>query len=238
MALEIPATRPCEIVSPESRQMGEYPRKDWIDCSDENFDSLLIQMNDDRYVLGETSTFVDYEWSTPRESRIFLICHETETIKIDVQSISDFHPTRIYWTASAYGNLFPPATEQYLTIRANNVTTEVGAKEWFAFNPSIAVKAGWKLSEEGLFRWVDDAGEMMVESIWWKDGPIRRHPPRINVICSEGWLVVASEKAVQLLFSLLPGASQRIAVIRSFEDSDLRERTIKSAVEEKNWRPL
>jgi hypothetical protein len=75
----------------------------------------------------------------------------------------------------------------------------LGACEWLAFNPAIAIQLGWYLSEDGIFRWVDEQGKIMVESRRWQDGPIDRQPPRTREITGEGWLVVASAEAQMIL---------------------------------------
>jgi len=39
--------------------------------------------------------------------------------------------------------------------------------DWLALNPDIGYLIGWKLANDGLFRWVDNEEHVMVESIWW-----------------------------------------------------------------------
>src|SRR5262249_55545023 len=50
-------------------------------------------------------------------------------------------------------------------------------KNWLALHPTIGFHLGWSLAEDGLFRWVNNAGQTMVESIWWTDGCLEQSPP-------------------------------------------------------------
>lgn len=75
----------------------------------------------------------------------------------------------------------------------------------------------------------------MVESVWWKDGPIRRLPPRTREVCSEGWLVVGTEEAIATLSPVVSPVERRICVVRSYKDRVKTERTIKFEQHTDNW---
>jgi len=49
--------------------------------------------------------------------------------------------------------------------------------------------------KEGLFRWVDANGQMMVESFWWNDGDFLCGTGHSSEQVGEGWLVLASQDA-------------------------------------------
>ena len=69
---------------------------------------------------------------------------------------------------------------------------ETPARTWLALNPSLGLQLNWKLSEDGLFRWVDRHGAVMAESVWWQDGFLGQLPPQFDDEVGEGWLVRAS----------------------------------------------
>jgi hypothetical protein len=83
-------------------------------------------------------------------------------------------------------------------------------------NPAIGYLLDWKLSGDGLFKWVNDKNEMMVESIWWMDGCVSRQPPDFDNELGEGWLVEASEAALDIIISRFGMLQQCISVKRSF----------------------
>ena len=43
-------------------------------------------------------------------------------------------------------------------------------QSFLALNPILAADIGWRPAQDGLFRWVNDTGELMAESIWWRQG--------------------------------------------------------------------
>ncbi|GGD45829.1 hypothetical protein GCM10011514_07290 [Emticicia aquatilis] len=70
---------------------------------------------------------------------------------------------------------------------------------WVVFNPAIAIQMGWKLCKEGLFRWQDKDGNLMVESKFWIDGNTFTKPPHFKSEAGAGWYVIASNKAFEQL---------------------------------------
>ena len=97
---------------------------------------------------------------------------------------------------------------------------DFGGTKWLAFNPDIGISLGWSISPNGLFQWVDKSGEIMVESIFWKDGPIDRKLPKPDNVCSDGWLVVATQSAVNAIRKLTEEETIKInTVIRSYEEN-------------------
>jgi hypothetical protein len=96
---------------------------------------------------------------------------------------------------------------------------------------------GWKLSSEGLFRWLDKTGAIAVESLWWKDGPIRRLPPRFDDVCSEGWLVVLSNNAADDILRVAEQAVHLRAIVRHVKKEREREEMSKVTFNRKEWLP-
>lgn len=65
-------------------------------------------------------------------------------------------------------------------------------RRWLAFNPALAEHLGWCIDPDGLFRWLDSEGSIMVESVWWRDGFAQQKPPLFDDEVGYGWLVRAS----------------------------------------------
>ena len=70
------------------------------------------------------------------------------------------------------------------------------AHKWIAINSNFARRLGWFLSNDESFAWFDSNGELMVKSVYWKDGWIWVKPPRFDTL-GEGWLVLASKKGLE-----------------------------------------
>ena len=63
----------------------------------------------------------------------------------------------------------------------------------------------------------------MVESIRWQDGSIHNHSPRLREVSSEGWLVVASPQAVELIAQAVGPAVRLSVIFRQYRDQDKRD---------------
>jgi hypothetical protein len=94
---------------------------------------------------------------------------------------------------------------------------------WMALCPTFAHKFGWELSNSGLFRYCDSSGDIMVESLWWREGWCHRRQPIQDGFASEGWLVVASPAALHQLIGEFVNLQGVGALCRSAYDSERNE---------------
>lgn len=88
-----------------------------------------------------------------------------------------------------------------IIIQNAPIWKEFTGDNWIALNPALGKLLEWHLSNDGLFRWVDQYKQLMVETIWWNDG----NPRQLGVhFCAvgQGWIVVASKEAMKQLKSL------------------------------------
>jgi hypothetical protein len=121
---------------------------------------------------------------------------------------------------SEYGELKVDDKVNVLIIQNVTYGFDSSGSDWLALNPFIGHRLGWQLSKDGLFRWVDVAGNTMVESLWWLDGQVEQSPPHLNNEVGEGWLVVASQSAWDLI-KAKHGVLRQIAKIeRTFWHDD------------------
>jgi len=84
---------------------------------------------------------------------------------------------------------------------------------WIAFNSKIAQSLNWTLSKTNLFEWLDGDGQVMVRSGYWKDGWVSLEPPRFEGL-GGGWYVLASNRAVETIWSAFPNAESHLWVSR------------------------
>lgn len=104
------------------------------------------------------------------------------------------HPMEDYLLAGT-GN------PHFIICRGGYYSSASIRKHWLAINPSCALFLGWKPSPQGLFAWVDESGNKMVETIYWQSGnPSFKY--RFEYETGEGWLVLASPEALVQLKSI------------------------------------
>lgn len=199
-----PTIKPMEIINPEKDANKYWFDKDWVYNIDINSQVFITTYNDSFTVIGEETTFRKCDnQESPKETRFSLLC-TANYIKdiISTHDSSDQYfdpfPSSLLWKARKY-----PVTErsgafQSLIISGSPRQVLIGTKSWIALNPFIGQECKWQVSEEGLFRWVDDTGEVMVESIFWQDGSIRRWAYH-DEFTAEGWLVIASKEAIKII---------------------------------------
>jgi hypothetical protein len=66
--------------------------------------------------------------------------------------------------------------------------------DFLALNPVLGLHLGWKCTDKaGLFRWIDEHGQTMAESIWWQDGNVLSSDHSgIDQAAHQGWLVIVT----------------------------------------------
>ncbi|MDD2776113.1 MAG: hypothetical protein PHU06_09165 [Gallionella sp.] len=206
------ATTPFDMLGFSSKE------NEWIAKRDIAFDQFAINLDAGYLVIGELTQFKEWSWSVPTEQRFSMACHPDYPRPDELRGAFNFFPHQSIWNASEYPNLYGAGELPALVVYGKAYQVAIGNTEWLAFNPAFAVKLGWSLSEEGLFRWVNAAGRTMVESIWWQDGPVDRRPPRHDEVTGDGWLVVASPDAQSILLQKFAPISIMRAVNRSFTE--------------------
>ena len=66
--------------------------------------------------------------------------------------------------------------------------------------------------------WVDDDGVVLVESVWWVDGTLAQFETTASRDeVGEGWLVLATERAMRELQAMFPGMRRREFVERGYQ---------------------
>lgn len=212
-----PVIRPASIVPFVG--LGFSSKKDeWKEAHSVALENLATSFNGGYLVAGELSRFKEWDWSVPIEQRFSMASHPDLPCKNELSGAFDFFFYDSIWNASEYPNLHRANKFPALVVYGHSRQVAIGVTEWLAFNPAFAMRLGWSLSEEGLFRWIDADGIIMAESIWWQDGPMDRQPPHINEITGEGWLVVVSPEAqISILEHYSPITFMRAAK-RSFKD--------------------
>ncbi|TMP27707.1 hypothetical protein CWB99_05835 [Pseudoalteromonas rubra] len=215
LALE-PRIRPECIVIPKAKDREvSYKHDEWLEDIEQGITQFVDRSDTGKQIIGELTAWSWLDWDLPTEIRMSNVCHPGLNEDMDITSPSALFPSMMHWSAIDYPEM-TATREPSLVIYGTGSYIDHGGIEWLALNPSIGFSLGWSISEKGLFRWVDEKGNIMVESIHWKDGPVSRQPPKMDDICSNGWLVVASDEAIAKIRENIGHAAKVNAVVRSY----------------------
>ncbi len=201
----------------------------WHNIEEKDFLKLQIK-NDINYILAERSILIYTDMERIREIR------KSEVIfdKINIpHSLNSFY----YRILSTYIEEYPKLKlkNAYNNLILENITIHSISKNsnWLAINPMICKQFGWKLSDHGMFRWIDDNGDIMVETRWWQDGLINDYNITHDEV-GEGWLVIASKKAMRKISNKFNNISQ-IKGIKRYKENEYSDSNSKIKKETLNY---
>jgi hypothetical protein len=164
----------------------------WLEQTTQAADSTCCKTDDGLIVLAEETTLKWLEWGTPTEVRRSVVVPSRILYPEDIDA---FFGKMVNRLVSEYPFLRASITTPLLVFRHSDYAYDSPGKIWLALDPIIGFCLGWSVAEDGLFRWVNNAGQTMVQSIWWTDSLVGQAPPHFDDEVGEGWLVVASQAA-------------------------------------------
>jgi hypothetical protein len=185
-----PTERPVEMRAMEWRLRDDYG-KVWLRGDNADSWSDYPECINGLYIIGERTWFIRPDWEWPREERrrglIVGPCASGQTH----ECLDTSHEL----TFQSYLRGLGQENEQLIVL--NSERQLVGsAYRWAAINSTFARKLGWRPSGDEPFDWVDSSGNLMVKSIFWRDGWIWLEPPRFESL-GEGWLVLSTELGIR-----------------------------------------
>jgi len=187
-----PTERPVELSAMEWELWDEHG-KAWLRGDKADSWSDYPERINGLYIIGERSCFIRPNWEWPREERhrglIFGPC--------DSGQIHEYLSSSHELTFECYLQRFGQNDEQLIVF--NSERRLVGpAYRWAAINSTFATQLGWHSSDDEPFEWFDAYENLMVKSVYWRDGWIWLEPPRFESL-GEGWLVLATEQGVKTI---------------------------------------
>jgi hypothetical protein len=220
MLLVQPEKRPSCILPIPERDWYKIDRHNWLDQVDEVLHFVSTQMTDKRIVLAEKTHLQVLESTIFEEIRQSMICTTTTPRPSVLESWDQFFLTSSRCLVSEYEHLqYEKEPISFIFQKGHHYDSP--GDNWLALNPVIGQQLGWHhLENEGLFRWVDANNAMMVESIWWKDGPMGWHGSHDHDETGEGWLVVASQEAFSQIRHQYPLLKRQLMVERECYDKN------------------
>jgi len=229
MLLTRPGSRPAEVRPISGRDGYGRSNGDWLSRVNEAINPVDFYISHGNRILAEETTLKRPEWENPTEIRRSAIYLSTMpslnaddsyypfSLKVSNRLIMEY--------ASLQGNEVPMPLIIYNIAYGHDSP----GRNWLALSPTVGYLLGWKLTEHGLFRWINDEGAMMAESIWWRGGCIEQSPPNYDDEVGEGWLVQASELAWDIITSRFGTLKRLISIKRSFyQDKQRIENTASS----------
>ncbi len=88
----------------------------------------------------------------------------------------------------------------------NSALSPQPKENWLAVNPMLAMDIGLTLNEkEGNFRWENDKGEIIIESVFWQLGDIGNKAGHHNSESGNGWLVLITREGIDAIINSLAG---------------------------------
>jgi hypothetical protein len=188
----------------------------------------LLQTQDGLVIFGEYTKIKRLEWETPIIIRQSLISTARPDEK---EGRYSFFRRTSFCLMQDYSQLsLGQSSPQPLVIRHELRMYDSPGAEWMAFNPELARAVGWTLDDETLFGWKDEKGQPMVWSIWWQDGLYQALPPKLYDDVGEGWAIVGSSKALEIITAQMgKQLTQYIRVEESQREEGQRKSSVKNA---------
>jgi hypothetical protein len=235
-----PSRRPA-VVAPiaelamASDSMGRYVKENWTQGVELDASAVgrPVDQLADRIVIAEETWVQWLDWKEATETRVGL----RVPLQVEEKPRGRAHESIDEEDRAATALRARCGTSEYTRV-AEYLTTPVGpslllrqyalafetpAKYWLAINPELGRRLGWTPSAEGLFRWVDDNGRLMAESLWWEDGSRSMRPPHFEDEIGRGWLVVATRPALEQIAALVGATADWARIERSAREQDIKE---------------
>ena len=219
-----PRDRPSAIKPFPDLEIG-VDKHEWISNAWDSLPLTGLDRVDGRFVLAEATRLrLVGDRRKLAETRWASICPFSSEMNGSELTVQKLFGSVIKGLAGENPASNPSAA---LAVRNTDYGYDSPGSDWIALNPSIAAELGWSRVADGLFRWIDDDGDVMVESFWWTDGNVEFDhigfgPDQVG----SGWVVVASERAFRQIEEWYGTSSRGSIVVReSHQQSSLVENT-------------
>jgi hypothetical protein len=197
-------------IAPEQSYTTE---KGWVNkCAESPRLAIPMQAYNDMFVIGEWTRIIKLTDDTPAEEFGMKVSYSTDKPKEN-----KFFGNSHLWSPTSEYLSHGMEDPNIIVVRDGYFTWQRLQQQWIAINPAYAYTLGWEPLEDGLFAWQDANGERMVESIFWQCGNTH-YRSRTNHEVSEGWLVLASPKAMDAIKSISPLYSCQLVKRGSMDD--------------------
>ncbi len=186
-----PILRPEYILKPKFEEYSITEEK-FLNKIELELNHTYSLNQDDRIILAEFSRYRFLNRPEGiQERKNIIIKNESDNLS------QDFYKKGL--TIDDYRRITSIKSNQII-IQNEPLWGDMYGSNWIAINPILAKSLGWKLSENGLFRWVNNEREIMIETLWWVDGFIETKGVHFCTV-GEGWILSANKKALNQIYS-------------------------------------
>ena len=198
--------RPAELVAMDWDRFGEV-NKSWLRGEGADSWNDYPSSVNGLQIIGERTLFISPEWEWPREERYrgLLLGGKSD---VDRDSLASRHELTFSTYLQGIGQ-----NEDQIVIWNSERQLVGPAYRWIAFNSLVARRLGWQPSNAEPFQWLNRDGELMVTSLFWRDGWIDLEPPHFEAL-GEGWLVLATPSGMQAIRDTWPEAEYHLWIER------------------------
>ncbi|MBN1316411.1 MAG: ATP-binding protein [Anaerolineales bacterium] len=200
--LDQPVQRPSSIIhmggSPREYSIVDRLPDDWVQKPEDSLSLLPLNMPDGRIVLGERTQLRLLEDNWPKEERISVIRAVRTDGLWSGLNVQDGHPpfARVHGVQSKYYLRIHESVDHLVVVNEAHEHETTGSR-WLALNPEMGKALGWIPAPGNWFRWLNQAGDLVAESVWWNDGPLEQFSTHIYVEVGGGWLVLVTESGFE-----------------------------------------
>ena len=192
------------------------PPDNWVETVEDSLSLLRPRASDGRTVIGEWTRlkYLDDEW--PEEERMAVVRAVRADGLWDGFDIDKGFPpfARFRGVQMAdYPRLDAPL--DHLIIAHDGRDFETPGACWLAFNPAVGRALEWRPVRGAWFRWVNQRGLPVAESIWWSDGPLHQLTKHLRIEVGGGWLVLVTERGFKEIMEWTTQISRGGVVRRS-----------------------
>jgi hypothetical protein len=160
-------------------------------------------------ILGEVTTLTRAEWTYATEIRWRGVLSGSSASDADHSAIES--PREL--THSEYLRGLGERGDQ-LCFYNSSQQLEGPMYSWIAFSANWARRLGWHPTPGAPLAWCSATGQPRVQPIYWRDGWTRFSAPHFEA-AGEGWLLVASNDALNEIRAAIPNAQEHLWVRRS-----------------------
>jgi hypothetical protein len=172
--------------------------ENWIESASDSLSLLSSRAFDRRIVLGEWTQLRYLDDKSPEEERISVVrATNSEHLWDEFDVEAGHRPFSRFIKYQTVEYLFLHESLDQLIIAGDGYSFDTPGSFWIAFNPVVAQALGWHPIDGGWFRWANQAGELVAESIWWGDGPLHQHSKHLYCEVGGGWLVLVTEQGFE-----------------------------------------
>ena len=211
--------RPSQISRMSVSAIGFSP-KDWVMNASESLPHIVWCPNGNRKLVAEVTCLSKKSIGRSlMEERHSALVVEQKFPLGPGKSLGSIFASATNAIVTEYPSLSGTRKPHHIVVRNQTFGFNSSGSNWLALDPIVGYQCGWKVSDSGMFRWVDCDNNVMVESIWWRDGRSSVYSASEYADeTSEGWLVVASESALAQIQRDYGQVVRKAIVVRRFDE--------------------